>query len=133
MKLKNKAIVLTSLMLVAVPVMAFADGTGIKLVGFTNIYDFLNFIVKTMLSIAAIIAVIFLIIGGVRYVVSASNADAVEGAKNTILYAVIGLIVIMLSWFIVTAVANIFGSTTTSDNQNQAPGALNDTGAGGQK
>lgn len=112
-------------MLLSIPVIVSAVDTGIVMVKWNNIYDFLQFIVKTMLSIAAIIAVIFLIIGGVRYVVSAGNTDSVEGAKNTILYAVIGLIVIMLAWFIVTAVANIFGSDTDSGTPSSGSTQVN--------
>lgn len=50
---------------------------------------------------AGLVAVIYLIIGGFRYVTSSGNAEAIEGAKATILNAIIGLIVIFISFLLV--------------------------------
>lgn len=61
-------------------------------------------IVNTMLFIAGIAAVIAIIIGGLRYILSQGNEKAIEGAKSTILYAVIGLIVTVLAYAIVNFV-----------------------------
>lgn len=45
-----------------------------------------------LLSVAVgIAAVIMIIVGGLRYVTSAGNAESAKSAKNTILYAIIGL------------------------------------------
>ena len=52
------------------------------------------------------ISVIMLIIGGLRYVLSSGNASAVEGAKNTILYALIGIVVAALSFAMVRFVVD---------------------------
>lgn len=51
--------------------------------------------------IGGILAVIFLIIGGMRYVTSGGASDKVGTAKNTILYALIGLVIIALAQLIV--------------------------------
>ncbi len=61
-------------------------------------------IVNILLYIIAAIAVIMLIIGGIRYVTSGGNSAAVTGAKNTILYAVIGIIIAVLAYAIVNFV-----------------------------
>ena len=58
-------------------------------------------IVNVLLTLAAIIAVIFVIIGGVRYITSQGDEDAALLAKNTIIYAILGVIVIALSAVIV--------------------------------
>ncbi|MEX0749023.1 MAG: hypothetical protein WD467_02000 [Candidatus Saccharimonadales bacterium] len=55
-------------------------------------------VANILLLLLGAIAVIMLIIGGFRYVVSGGDSSAVEGAKNTILYAIIGIIVAFLSW-----------------------------------
>ncbi len=65
-------------------------------------------IVNTMLFILGIIAVIMIVIGGIRYVVSNGDSSAVAGAKNTILYAVIGLVVAILAYAIVNFVVTTF-------------------------
>lgn len=47
--------------------------------------------------IAGIVCVIMIIIGGIRYVTSQGDSGGVQSAKNTVLYAVIGLVVILLA------------------------------------
>ncbi|MEX1997678.1 MAG: pilin [Candidatus Andersenbacteria bacterium] len=61
-------------------------------------------IVNVMLMIVGVIAAVMLIIGGVRYIISQGDEDQTEKAKNTILYALIGLIVIGLSAVIINFV-----------------------------
>jgi multisubunit Na+/H+ antiporter MnhB subunit len=47
------------------------------------------------------ISVIMLIIGGIRYTISGGDSGNVTAAKNTILYAIIGLVVAFLAFAIV--------------------------------
>lgn len=65
-------------------------------------------VVNVMLFILGIIAVIMIVIGGIRYVVSAGDSSAVTGAKNTILYSVVGLVVAILAYAIVNFVITTF-------------------------
>ena len=51
--------------------------------------------------IVGIIAVIMIIIGGLKYITSAGDSNGVNSAKNTILYAVVGLIIVVLAQVIV--------------------------------
>ncbi len=69
---------------------------------FQRVADFLIFLVGAL-------AVIFLIIGGLRYVVSSGNSSQVESAKNTILYAIIGLVVAIAAFAAVRFVVGQFG------------------------
>ena len=55
-------------------------------------------VTNTVLYIVGIIAVIMLIIGGIKYVISGGDSKKVTDAKNTILYAIIGLIIAFLSY-----------------------------------
>lgn len=66
-------------------------------------------VIKALLLFAGAVAVLFLIIGGFRYVISAGNAEQVEAAKKTILYAVLGLIVIFLAFVLVQLIQNYLG------------------------
>lgn len=61
---------------------------------FTTVVDILLFVI-------GIIAVIMLIIGGIRYTVSGGESKAVQDAKNTILYAIIGIVVAFLAYAVV--------------------------------
>lgn len=58
-------------------------------------------IINIVSIIVAIIAVIMIIVGGFKYIASGGDSGKVTGAKNTILYAIIGLIVVALAQFIV--------------------------------
>lgn len=61
-------------------------------------------ITNTALYLIGAISVLMLIYGGIRYTLSAGDSKAVTDAKNTILYAVIGIIVALLSFAIVNFV-----------------------------
>ncbi len=58
-------------------------------------------IVETVIGICGLVAVAFIIVGGVQYMSSSGDASKIKQAKNTILYAVIGLIICALSFAIV--------------------------------
>lgn len=61
-----------------------------------------------IISISATIAVWFLIVGAFQYVTSAGNPISIDKAKSTIFYAIIGLIVVILSYMVVNFVINAF-------------------------
>lgn len=67
-------------------------------------------VTNILLFIVGAIAVIMLIIGGIRYVVSGGDQAAVTAAKNTILYAIVGIIVAILAYaavdFVTSNLAN---------------------------
>lgn len=70
-------------------------------------------IVNFMLFIAGALAVIMLIFGGFRYVISGGNSAAVTAAKNTILYAIIGLVIAFLAYAIIGFVLGAIGTTVS--------------------
>ena len=65
-------------------------------------------IFNVLLFLAGAVAVIVLIIGGIRYVISSGDSGQVQSAKNTILYAVVGLVVVIMAYAIVNFVINQF-------------------------
>jgi len=58
-------------------------------------------IVNVLLFIIGAISVIMLIIGGIRYTLSGGDSGSVTAAKNTIMYAIIGLVIAFLAFAIV--------------------------------
>jgi len=66
-------------------------------------------IINIAMMAAGMVAVIYLIIGGFRYVTSGGNAEAIEGAKATILNAIIGLIIIFISFLLVNYILTAMG------------------------
>lgn len=63
-------------------------------------------VTNILLFLVGAISVIMLIIGGIRYVVSGGDQSAVTSAKNTILYAIVGIIVAFLAYAAVQFVTN---------------------------
>ncbi len=61
----------------------------------------------------AVISVVMIIFGGIRYATSGGNAEKVKSAKNTILYAVVGLAVALLALVIVKFVETTAGGAVT--------------------
>jgi len=59
-----------------------------------------------LIYIVGAVAVIMLIIGGLRYVISQGSSEGVKQAKDTILYAIIGIVVAILAYAVVHFVAN---------------------------
>lgn len=84
-----------------------ADSTGQK--DSRSAGDLAKDFVNIMLFAVGILAVIMLIWGGIRYVLSGGDSGAVSSAKKTILYAVVGLIVAILAYaivnFVITTIA----------------------------
>ena len=74
------------------------DGGGDDLVG--SVTGILN----AVIAVLGIVAVIVIIIGGVSYMTSSGDSSKVKKAKDTILYGVIGLIIVALSFAIVNFV-----------------------------
>ena len=69
--------------------------------------DLVLLVVQIMLIVAGSVSVIFLIIGGYRYIVAHGNEELAESAKKTMTSAVIGLVVITLAFAIISIIANI--------------------------
>lgn len=70
-------------------------------------------ITNVLLFIIGAIAVIMIVIGGMRYVLSGGDSNQITAAKNTILYAIIGIVVAILAY---AAVNFVIGSFAPSGN-----------------
>jgi len=66
-------------------------------------------IIKEVLLFMALIAVVVIVIAGIRLVVSQGEQEQIEKSKKTIIYAIIGLIVILLATAIVKFVETALG------------------------
>lgn len=71
-----------------------------------GLFDVIGTVIKVMITIGGVIAVIVIIIGGLRYMTSSGEQANIKAAKDTILYAVIGLVVTIVAFAIVTWVVS---------------------------
>ena len=90
---------------------ARADSMPTELIGPEGVF---TRITNVVLYIVGAISVIMLVWGGVRYIISGGDSKKITDAKNTILYAIIGLIIAVLAFAIVNFVLNAIGSVTTT-------------------
>ena len=90
---------------------ARCDGCPSDLFGNTGVF---KQITNTILYIVGIVAVIMLIVGGIKYVVSGGDSKKVTDAKNTVLYAIIGLVIAFLAFAIVNFVISALPGGTSA-------------------
>ena len=109
MNLRTRAIAATlTFALMLVPAISMAQGLDFvpppQGTSQGNLVDAIIFILNGLLILAALAAVVFIIIGGIQYIFSQGDDDRATTAKNTILYAGIGLIVIGIAGALVNFV-----------------------------
>ncbi|MBQ1298635.1 hypothetical protein IIY24_02255 [Candidatus Saccharibacteria bacterium] len=96
---------------------ARCDGCPRDLFGNTGVF---KQVTNTILYIVGIVAVLMLIIGGIKYVVSGGDSKKVTDAKNTVLYAIIGLVIAFLAYAIVNFVISALPSSEEEIEQTSA-------------
>lgn len=82
---------------------------GITQIVNMNINQILHNAITLILSASALLAFIFLVIGGIRWIMSQGDKKQLETAQKTITYAIIGLVVVLLSFFIINFIGYLFG------------------------
>lgn len=65
-------------------------------------------ILQIIVWVVGVASVIMIIIGGIEYIVSGGDSNGIQSAKNTILYAVVGLVVALFSQVIIVTVLSRF-------------------------
>lgn len=76
----------------------------------TRVNNFLKHLINIFSAIIGVVAVVMIIFGGFRYITSGGNDTSVTSAKNTILYAIIGLIIVALAQLLVRFVLKLASS-----------------------
>jgi hypothetical protein len=71
-------------------------------------------VVKIFSIVVGAISIIMIIYGGFRYITSGGDSNRVGGAKNTLIYAIIGLIIVALAQLIVHFVLSTASNSTAN-------------------
>ena len=74
-----------------------------------NVGTIIGNVIIAVLVIAALIALFYLIWGGVKWIMSGGDKAKVDTARSTIIAAIIGLIVTFLAFFIISLILSLFG------------------------
>ena len=81
---------------------SLGGNTGCGTGGSTSgIATFLTWAVNIFSAIVGIIAVVMIILGGLKYITSGGDSSKVGSAKNTLLYAIIGLVIVVMAQVII--------------------------------
>lgn len=80
--------------------------------------DVIVFILNAIIAISGLVAVVFVIIGGISYMTSTGDPGKTKKAKDTILYALIGMVVCVLAFAIVNWVVGILKNSNNGNNNN---------------
>jgi hypothetical protein len=66
-----------------------------------RVNNIIHIVINIFSLIVGVVSVIMIIIGGLKYITSGGDSGNITGAKNTILYAIIGLVVVALAQVVV--------------------------------
>ena len=75
-------------------------------------------VVASILFLAGIVLFVMLILGGFKYLTSGGNPESAAGAQKTITYAIIGIVLIALSYLILVVIQDITGANVTNFSVN---------------
>lgn len=75
---------------------------------YANLGKYIGTIISIILGIAVIIALFFLIYGGIKWILSGGDKGGVEAARNTIVAAIVGLVITFLAFLIINIVGGLF-------------------------
>lgn len=95
------------------PTLTLAQGTAGPPATFSDLEGMFQRIVGSVLFLAAIVLFVMFVIGGFRYITSAGDPKAAEGAKGTLTHAILGLAVLILAFVVLLIVEKITGVKVT--------------------
>jgi len=75
----------------------------------TDVGELISALVGTLLIIAALVAFIYLILGGIQWITSGGDKAGMEAARNKITHAIVGLIIVGAAWAVMALVQNFLG------------------------
>jgi len=74
-----------------------------------DVMGIISFFIALALVAASILCVVYIIVGGISFILSAGNEEKVKAAVGTIRYAIIGLIISFLAFFLVRIISALLG------------------------
>lgn len=69
--------------------------------GAPTVNDTITTVINILSLVIGVVAVIMVIIGGFKYIISSGDSNAINSAKNTVLFALVGLVIVALAQVIV--------------------------------
>lgn len=109
-KLKRFSPFLAEIIALAVPSAAFAQANVVPVTirPINNILNVLRAVIQFILVVAFVLAFIFLLIGGIRWITAGGDEKGVASARNMITAALIGLVVVLVAYALIRLVEIFF-------------------------
>lgn len=76
-----------------------------------EIGQLISAVVGLLLIVAALLAFLYLILGGIKWITAGGDKAGMEEARNKITHAIVGLIIVGAAWAIMILVQNFLGVT----------------------
>ena len=96
-------------MILSTLVLAVTDGSVLDVAQNYDAVDIINRAIAYAIIIAGFLSVVFIFFGGISFILSGGQEDKIKQAVSTIRYAIIGLVVTMLSVVIVGFIGKAMG------------------------
>jgi len=87
----------------------FQTVSGVKVATLACVPCFIKAVINFGFALGAVVAVAFIIISGIRYITSNGDQVKIAKARQTITYAIVGLVIVVLSYAIVNFAGKMFG------------------------
>lgn len=72
-------------------------------------FSLLQLLLQFVFLLAVILAVIMVLFAGIQWVISGGDKSKIEGARNRLVYSLVGLVIVVLAFFIVRTVILLLG------------------------
>ena len=80
---------------------------------FTSLGDVISSLLPMIVTLAGLACFAFMIMGGLKWITSSGDAKAIAEAQHTITNAVIGLIIVFVSWWLMIILETVLGIDVT--------------------
>ena len=90
-----------------------------------SVSSIVTLVTNGLFIVATILAVVYLLIGGIRWITSRGDKVAVEAARKQIVAAVIGLVVVAAAFLIINVVFSLLGTNNPLKGDFQLPSLQN--------
>lgn len=86
------------------------EGTGV-VIDPTNltIAKVITFVINLLIVVGVVAALVYLLYGGFKWITSGGEKGQVESARNHVVAAIVGLIIMILAWLIISLILQVLG------------------------
>lgn len=102
-------IILILLHFIVSPVFAATQGAA----DFKDLENYIADFLGMITTLAAVVVFVLLVFGGFKYLIAGGDPKAIEGARNTMTYAVLGLVVMIAAWIVMRFIESFTGVKVT--------------------